>query len=144
MIIKLLSVQIPKFWEPLKLAVTKADEVQEKDLQPYLNELLHTLLNDKAQCFIVLDENRVLKGILLTRILFDKVLNEKYLSLQSIYAWDKLFDADYKEGWDLVMRFAEKEDCKYLQGRSRHGNVLKIVQSLGFTLRQTIYDLQLK
>jgi hypothetical protein len=137
-------VQIPKFWEPIKTAVAKADEVQEKDLQSYMNELLHALLNDKAQCFIVLDENRVLKGMLLTRIIFDKVLNEKYISLNSIYAWDKLSDADYKEGYALIMKFAETEKCKYIQGRSRHDHVRKIAKSLGFTERYTVFDLQLK
>lgn len=144
MVIKLLSVQIPTFFEAIKTAVISADEVDEKDQQPYFNELLHALLNDKAQCFIALDEERILKGLLITRVMTDKILDETYLSLGSIYAWAKLSDTNYKEAYDLLMRFAEKEHCKYIQGRSRHDHVKGIAKSLGFTERFTVFDLQLK
>ena len=54
MVIKLLSKQVPTFWEAIKVGVVRADEVKEKDLQPYLNELLQALLSDKASSLLMI------------------------------------------------------------------------------------------
>lgn len=132
MIIKLLSIQIQKFWEPIKTAVTNADEVESKDFQPYLNELLHALLNDKAQCFIGLSEDRVLQGVLITRVMLDKITGEKYLHIQSVYTWEKLDQSVWQETYDLFSRFAVNENCKYLSFSSRNPAIWDRTKKLGF------------
>ena len=69
MIIKIVSKQIPYFWNAIKYTVKEAGEVNEKDFQPYCNELLQALLSDKAQCFVRLDDKRILEAVLITRIM---------------------------------------------------------------------------
>ena len=85
--IKLLATQIPTYWELIKHIVCKVDEISEKDLQPYLNELLHALLNSKAQCFINLDDKKIVIGVLITRLMIDKITGEKYLFIQNAYSF---------------------------------------------------------
>jgi hypothetical protein len=143
MIIKLLSVQIPKFWDALKFAVTKADEVESKDLQPYLNELLHALLNDKAQCFVALSDERTLKGVLITRVMLDKATGEKFLFIQSVYAWEKLSKEAWQGYYDLIISFSTNEKCKYLSLNSRNPAVWKLVESYSFTERLRTYTLNI-
>jgi hypothetical protein len=143
MIIKLLSGQIPTFWEAIKFGATQADEVDEKDLQPYLNELLHALLSDKAQCFVGLDDKRSLVGVLVTRIGIDKITGDKFLFIQSVYTWERLEDSVWKETYDLFSQFALKEQCKYLSFSSRNPAIWDRTEKLGFKERTRTYTLQL-
>src|SRR5574343_1264333 len=132
MIIKLLSTQIPVFWEAIKFTVKEADEVDEKDLQPYLNELLHSLLNDTAQCFVRLDDERRLTALLISRIMADKVTGEKYLFLQCLYSWQKQPDTVWTQETDFVKKFAESVGCKYLSFTSRNEAMFKLGEKIGF------------
>ena len=140
MIIKLLSSQIPAFWESIKFTVKEADEVDEKDLQPYLNELLHALLNDTAQCFVRLDDNRVLTAMLISRILGDKVTGEKYLFLQCLYSWQRQPDEVWQQDTDFVRQFAINSGCKYLSFTSRNEAMFKLGEKLGFTEKYRTFD----
>jgi len=132
MIIKILSKQVPVLWEAIKFATTQADEVESKDLQPYLNELLHALLNDKAQCFVALNDKRVLAGVLVTRLNVNKITNEKFLLLQSVYAWKVLSDQVWKEAYEMFRAFAIKEGCTYLSYMSGNPSVWERMEKMDF------------
>lgn len=132
MIIKLLPQQVPVFWDAIKLGTTQADEVDSKDLQSYLNEMLHALLSDKAQCFVALDEGRILKGLLITRLMADKTTERKFLLLQALYVWNKLETADWSEAYNLVSQFASKEHCESLSFNSRNPAAWKRMEQYGF------------
>jgi len=132
MIIKLIPNQIPVFWEAIKFASTKADEVDNKDLQPYLNELLQSLLSSKAQCFVSLDNNRTLTGLLITRLCINKITGNNFLLLQSVYTWKILSNKEWEETYSLFKSFAEKENCKYLLFTSRNPSIWDRTELLGF------------
>jgi len=132
MIIKIIPNQVPYFWEAIKFASTQADEVNSKDLQPYLNELLHALLSSKAQCFVALDDKKVLTGILITRLGVDKITGDTFLLLQSVYAWKALSNEIWREAYELFSAFARKEKCKYLLLTSRNPAIWERVENLGF------------
>lgn len=143
MVIKLLSVQIPNFWEAIKLAVVKADEVDEKDQQSYLNELLHALLNDKAQCFVRLDDERKLIGILITRIMENKQSGEQYLFLQVLYSWQFQKPETWLKEFEIVKDFAKSTNCKYLSCTSNNKRAWEIYASIGLTEQSRQYTYRL-
>ena len=133
MIIKLLSKQIPTFWDVIKSAAVGADEIAEEHLQPYLNELLQELLSDKAQCFVHLDENRILIKLMVTEILGNKVTGEKYLDMKLLYSFKPTTNDDvWREEFAVINEFAIKEQCVYICGRSRNPRVWEITKFLGF------------
>lgn len=140
MIIKVLSSQIPSFWDAIKFTVQQADEVDDKDLQPYLNELLHALLNDTAQCFVHLDENRVLTALLVSRIMVDKITGEKYLFLQSLYSWQRQPDSVWVQDTDFVRQFARNAGCKYLSFTSRNEAMFNLGEKIGFREKCRTFD----
>lgn len=142
MILKLLPKQIPVFWEAIKTGAVQADEVDSKDLQPYLNELLHSLLSDKAQCFIVLDRNRVLISLLVTRVQVDKITGHKYLLLQILYVWEKMEDVTWVDALSLVRQFANKEQCRYLLFNSRNSAIWDRTKRYGFIEKTRTYSLK--
>lgn len=132
MIIKLLPNQVPFFWDAIKLATTQADEVDSKNIQPYLNELLQSLLSEKAQCFVSLDDKRVLTGLLITRVCIDKITGDKFLLIQSVYTWKLLTDQVWKDAYDLFRLFAIKEGCKYFSYSSSNPAIWDRASKLGF------------
>ena len=124
--IKLLPAQVVQHWELVKHVVVKVDEVDEKDLQPYLNELLHSLLNNKAQCFLGLDEKRNITGVWITRLMIDKITGEKYLFAQALYSFKFIDDENRKQEIDFIKEFARKEQCSYISFRSRNKRIWEI------------------
>jgi len=143
MIVKLLADQIPDFWDAIKFSVVQADEIDEKDMPYYLNELLHALLSDKAQCFVRIDEKRVLQALLITRVLVDKIKGGKYLYLQSMYSW-KFQNIDvWMQDFPYLKAFAEKEQCQYLSTNSCNSAVWKLIEQIGFKERTRVFNIKI-
>ena len=135
LIYRLLAVQIVPFWEAIKYACAKTDELDIQDLPYHFNSLLHDLLSDKAQCFVVLTEERVLQAILTTRIVVDKVLLRKELFIRNMYSMQALGRLEFQELRNLILAFAEKEECKAITFNSRNPRVWEIAQQVGASER---------
>jgi len=140
MIIRILSSQISVYWDVIKFCIKAVESIEEKDLQAVYNELLHALLSDKAQCFVSFNEQKVLGALLITRISMDKVTDEKYLLFQTIYAWDKLSDKDWKDGFNLVRQLAEKEHCRYLSCRSSNPRIWDMATTYGLKEKYRTFE----
>lgn len=131
MFVKLLPQQIPAFWETIKYAAVQADGVKENK-QVYLNKLLHSLLNDKSQCFARLDDERKLLAVLITKIEIDKISGESTLHLKEMYSWAKADDKIWAQDFLFVKEFAEHEKCKYISFESNTPAVWEIGKRVGF------------
>lgn len=123
---KLLSTQIPEYWELVKFITVTTDEVDEKDLQPYLNELLHALLNNKAQCFLELGESRNVVSVGITRLAVNKITGEKYLLIQNAYSFQAANEETRKQSFDFFKEFAREERCSYISFRSRNKRIWEL------------------
>lgn len=132
MIIRILPSQVPQLWEAIKFACVQADEVNKEDMPSYFNELLHTLLSDKAQCFVRLGDDRTLLMLAITRILVDKITGKKSLFIQGLYSWKSVEDGEWQEDFKFVREFAKHEQCKRISFESRNDRVWKIAGILGF------------
>ena len=142
--IKLLPAQVPVYWELLKYITVTVDEVDEKDLQPYLNELLHALLNNKAQCFLELNEGRNVVSVCVTRITVNKVTGEKHLFLQSAYAFEIADAENRKQSFDFFKEFAKKEQCKYISFQSRNRKIWELGMASGFKEKFRVFEFRLE
>ena len=129
--IRLLPQQIPFFWEAIKKASVEANEVKEKDRQVYLNNLLHSLLNDKSQCFVHLDDNRRLVGVLITKILFNKITGAKELHVSTGYAWERTGVEERMRDLQFVGDFAKHAECKRITLESHNPRVWAICDKIG-------------
>lgn len=132
MIIRVLPIQVPQLWEVIKFAVTRADEVESKDLQPYFNELLHALLSDKAQCFVRLDDDRKIILLVITRILVDKITGKRSLFIQGLYSWKSVEDKEWQNDYSFIKEFGKHEQCKRISFESRNPRIWQLAEILGF------------
>jgi hypothetical protein len=130
---KLLPQQVPVFWEAIKLACVSADEVKSTDAGPYVNELLHALLNNKAQCWLRLNEERRLVALSITRIKFSPQTEEKQLFIQVAYSWKLVPDDVWYRDLGILREYAKKEDCTSVGFISGNSRIWDIGYSCGFT-----------
>ena len=144
MVIKLQAAQIPMFWEAIKFAVVQADEVEKDDVPAYLIILLNDLLSDKGQCFVRLDSDRKLLGILVTKITADKFSGAKTLLLQALYSWKAVEGKEWEHDYPIVKEFAKHLKCKYITFESRYPRVWQLGKSVGFEegLRSYTYKME--
>ena len=131
MIIRLIANQIPKYWEIIKLAAVRADEVDESVLRPYLNDLLHALLNNKAQCFFRVSDDRQVSTVYVTRITFDKITGAKEIIIQNIFSFTPSTMEMRAEELDFMRKFAEAEKCSRAIFQSRNEKVWEIGKMYG-------------
>jgi len=141
-VIKLLPDQVPQLWEAIKFASLKADTIEEKDRQLYLNRLLQSLLSSKAQCFVRLDNERQLMALTITRIMNDEVTGEKSLFINCLYSFKRVLDEQWKEEFEILKRFAEKQGCVKITTYSSNKRVFEIVSLLGFTERYRCFIME--
>jgi len=139
-IVRILATQIPQLWEVVKFACTQADEVDKEDLPYYLNELLHALLSDKAQCFIRLGEDRTLLALISTRVMVDKITGKKYLFIQCLYSFKMVEDEVWKQDWSIILDFIKAEKCSYVSFNSRNERIWEITRMLGFKEKYRRFD----
>lgn len=132
MLIRLLSTQIPRFWEVIKFAATKADRVSQENLYPYLNSLLHDLLSSRAQCFIRLDESRILISVMITKVFVNKISNKKYLSIECLYSFKPIDNQEWVNTTDVLKKLAKSEECEYISFVSSNKRVWEIGEIGGF------------
>ena len=132
LIIKVLSMQIPVVWENIKYAVSKTAEVDEENLQAYFNELAHSLLNDKSQCFVRLDDDRNLLMLAITKIIVDKFSGKKKLHIQCLYSFKLVEDETWKADMEFLRKFAKDRKCSYITFDSRNKRIWNLGEILGF------------
>lgn len=132
MVVKLLSTQIPIFWESIKFCVTNADEVKAKDLQYYLNTLLHLLLSDKSQCFVRLDNDRNLLGIMITKVEVNKITGNQQLRIQCLYSFSNVKDVEWKNDYNIISQFAKNTKCKSVVFNTHDKRVMRLGKLVGF------------
>jgi len=143
MLIKILPSQVVQLWEVIKFVATTVDEVDDKDLPKYLNELLHSLLNEKSQCFVRLDDNREIIAIWITAFLTNATNGEKYFQIKCVYGFKASLDDVWKRDCEILVEFAKKENCSYVGFQSRNSRIWDIAKLIGMTEAYRVFKLKL-
>lgn len=143
MIVKLLAPQIPTFWETIKYAVKHADGVKDRELPSYLTELLHALLNDKAQCWVRLSEKKEVYALCVTRIMHNPQRDEKYLYVQTLFSWVPQANGVWEENFGFIREYAKNTGCKYIGCMSNNKRAFEIYESLGMKEESRIFSLRI-
>ena len=139
MVIKLLPVQIPAFWEAIKFTSTQADEVEKKNRPVYLNRLLHSLLNDKSQCFVRLDNERRLHSVMITNIEVDKISGEETLNLLAYYSWIKINNETWSDDFVFAKNFAVHNQCEQICFSSHNPRICEMSKRFGFKEKSRLF-----
>lgn len=141
MVIKLTPDQIPKLWEIIKYAAVNANNIDKKSCPSYLYRLLHKLLSSRAQCFIVMNDKRVIVTVYIIQFIINDITGDKYLSIQSMHSFEAANIETRKEQVNIFKKLAEKEQCKYIHFTSCSEDIWNLSKMLGFQERSRNYVL---
>jgi len=131
--VRLLSTQIPDYWELIKwvVAQVQAGRLSDQERALYFNRLLHALLNDKAHCFVRVNDDRKIVGFVITRITLDQITGEKTMMLECGYSFQKVSDITWQEGLALIKQYAEVAECKKVTLFTANERVMEIAKIVG-------------
>jgi hypothetical protein len=142
-IYRVLSTQIIDFWDAIKFACKEADELRLEDMQNYFNSLLQELLSDKAQCFVVLDDNRILHSVVITKIVINKAQNIKELNIQCLYSMTTISNSSALRYFKFIADFAKQENCSLVTYNSKNPRVWDIAKTVGCVERYRSFSYNL-
>lgn len=133
MLIKILPTQIPLVWEHVKYAVAQINEIPPTHLSEALTRILYDLLSGKAQCWVTLNEDRVILNVSVTRIGVNTVTGERELHWLFFYAYQGTTEHIRKELVRVFRECAREEGCVRVTGASRNPRACELLEQGGFT-----------
>ena len=131
MTLRLLSVQIVKFWDLIKYAIGQVEKLgNDEELKVY-NRLFAALLSDKAQCFIVFDEDENVQAVCITELRYDELTNVKSLHIRCLYAFKAASNELWAKEFENIKIMAKKEGCTKITFETSNPRIKSIAKDIG-------------
>lgn len=131
-VLRVQPMRIPQLWDAIKFVAINADGVPEKERKSYLSNLLIGLLNGKIQCFVRMDDNRMLMAMALTKIIAESD-GTKSLFIISLYSFQKVADEQWISDMAMLEDFGRQSGCKRVLTNSVGERAFYLDQTVGFT-----------
>jgi len=142
--IRLTPENIVKHWDIIKHALVRGDMITPDQRQSVLNDMLHELLCERAQCFFRYGmDDRKIQSIIITKIQRNDRTLEKFLYIQCLYSFKVVKHTYWQEDWDFIKAFAKETDCHSILMNSYNVRVFKLLSRLGVkeSYRTFLYNL---
>ena len=143
MLIRLLPSQIPTVWNHIKYAVSKVMQLSGDDYTRYIVKLIHSLLTEKSQCFVRLNDERKLTGVTITKIVVDNYTKERKLIIDIVYSYEHIDENEWQSYFEIIRDFAVKNNCVEMETNSGVARVHQIANMTGFVEKTRTYSLKL-
>lgn len=141
MLIKLLPEQLVKIWDMLRFAIAETFMPRDSCTNEHLRYILSCLLSGKMQCWTGFsktpndDGTKKFIGFLITRIHKEALTGDRVLSIDHIYAFAPVENELFEVGMTTILKYAKKNECKYLTGLSENDRIGLLCSKLGFSKR---------
>lgn len=131
--IKVMPSQIPQVWEAVKFAIAQLNEVPDDQRPAYYVWILQELLSEHAQCWVTLNDDRILLNISITRIVENLWTKERELHIHCMYAFQGITDTTASALLHLYTDCARSMGCVRVVGASRHPRACAVMEQQGLT-----------
>ena len=142
MLVRLLPNQIPLVWEAIKYTIVQVELVQEKDYQNVFNYVIKSLLSDKAQCWVRLNDERRIVCLMLTEIQANKMTGAKTLVPRVLYSWRPTGNDEWMRDIEELKIFARKVECSEIVVESASPRMWDIYTLGGFKEKTRKYTFE--
>lgn len=143
MLVQILPIQIPNFWEVIKFAASKSDGVEEKYLTKYSNDLLHDLLAGKKHCYMVNREEKI-SFIAILEFRFDAVKEQKFIYFNNLYSFNPNNFLFWKKIIASLETIAKNNDCSYILGDVGNPQMWDILNQMNISCVSRKYVYRIK
>ena len=131
MTLRLLSVQVVKFWDLIKYALGQVEKIgSDEELEVY-NRLFAALLSDKAQCFIVFDGGEEVRAVCVTELRYDELRATKSLHIRCLYAFKAASNEVWIKEFEAVKEMAKREGCSRITFETSNPRIKSIAKDIG-------------
>lgn len=130
--IKVMPSQIPQVWEHIKFGIAQIGEIPQEYLSAYCLKLLCDLLSEKAQCWVSLNEDRVLLNISVTKLSQNTTTDEKELYIEGFYAFQGTTPTTMEKLFALYQGFAKQAGCVRVVSNTKVPRACEILERHGF------------
>lgn len=131
MFLRLMPDQIPTFWDAIKVAAVRSNNVDKEFIPGYLRRLLCALISEKATCFVKLDDAKNLKAVHIVRITNNDILDNTTMISDAIYSFSKLTLEEWKDNFSKLIDYAKSKGCKVILAWTDSDRVIEIGKSIG-------------
>jgi hypothetical protein len=132
--------EIVKNWKMIQYGALMASATTRPT--EYSLNLLKNLLIGKYQCWFIIDKERKVKWMLITRIFQDHG-EIGHLFADPLYGFLPTTEAEQKEGFEVLIKFARKLNLESILAIPSNPRAVYIVQRLKMTKLYDVYQLKL-
>lgn len=123
------AMDIPAYWEAIKYASSKTDDITEKSRNAYFNKLLADLLSGNVQCFVRVEDT--LDSIVLAKVLYSEQQDERFLHIITLFSWSFKTQQEWEHDFNTLVSFARNNKCTRIDAVSNNQRAIELMNSLG-------------
>lgn len=134
MLTKLLPDQISHYWDILKPAIEASLPPVVGETPDKMNRVLAALIDGSLHCWIssrIKNEERILEGMVVTKLLYDDVSDTRNLLIYCLYGLGVASDGAWRSGFITLAKWAKSRGCSRIVAYSDVPGILDIVNRLG-------------
>jgi len=128
-----LNIQIPQYWDVIKFALNKVDLVDGANCGGRYVEVFASLLNDKCQCFLRVEEDSSdIKALMITEVSENPYNGQRSLKIICLYAFKNNSNEEWENEFKFILDFARHNSCRDIIYNSGNPRVLALGKKVGF------------
>ena len=131
MTLRLLSVQIVKFWDIIKYAIAQVEKIGDEVALEVYNKLFSALLADKCQCFIVFNSDETVKAVCITEIREDNFTLNRSLHIRCLYSFRPATNEEWAEEFNNIRSLAKSENCNLITFETSNPRIKSMAKDVG-------------
>ena len=143
MLVKLLPDQVSRNWDTIGYAIENSlppivDESDER-----MNNILLALLDGRMDCWVSLNGDGKINGVVSTTIMYDDLSGVRSLLIYSIFAFEWSEEEAWSEGLETLRKYAKGNDCSRITGYTEFDSIIQRVKDMGGEAKQMFISLPL-
>lgn len=143
-ILRLWDSQVDEFWELVKTAASFTLRNAGRDAWERLYIGLKTNYYEAYWLTGVREDKQVILGLGILQLGLDSVSGERHMNIWSLFAYEHLTTAQYREAFAKLWEVAKERDCNRIVAVSAEPAIIEVFEALGADTSQRFMSLEVK
>jgi len=141
-LIELFPTQVVKYWNIIEFGLFEEAEPILAGDPNYLPNMLEAIIFGFLKCWFVMKGGK-LALVMLTSKVYDPSGIGRTLFIQHMYIHKQIPIRDWKVALLSLYKYAKRENCLYISGRTYNETIVKVAEELGGkTMKLIVFDIR--
>ncbi len=123
--------QVPVYWEVIKHAAVKTNEIAPDEVHDYCVDLLCRLYSGKLRCMMSLNADRIISSIWLIEVVKANGSGKNHGIIHTLYAFEKRNMDEHLSACEALYKVFNADDCDVVYFETNNPRVLEITKHYG-------------